>query len=69
MCGAGKVTLTVRNWVNKNAATPYALSYNCLVCTNACTVAVGLTDVAAAHVGAAVDAAKLGTVNLAGTGT
>lgn len=70
MCNAGIVTMTVRNWVNENAADPYALSYNCLVCTKTgCTPAATLTTASANLVGAAVDATKKGTLNLAGAGT
>lgn len=70
MCSAGDLTLTVRNWMNLNDATPYALSYNCLVCSkDTCVAAATLTDPAAALVAAAVDVDKLGTSDLAGAGT
>lgn len=70
MCLAGELKLVVRNWVNKNAATPYALSYNCMVCSSAsCTVTKDLTVTTADHVAAAVVTDKFATSDLAGAGT
>lgn len=43
LCNAGTLTVTVRNWVNNNAASPYALDFNCLACSKDCTPATSMT--------------------------
>lgn len=69
MCKAGVLTVTVRNWINKNAASPYALDYNCVACSKDCTPAASMTTPGTNDVVAAVVANVKGTLNLAGAGT
>lgn len=71
LCNAGEVKLTVRNWVNTNAAAAYALSYNCLVLSKTGTTAISkdLTTTTAVDVAAAVVTDKFATSDLAGAGT
>lgn len=54
LCNAGTLTVTVRNWVNNNAAATYALDYNCLACSKDCTPATGMTTPGASDVVAAL---------------
>jgi hypothetical protein len=69
MCNTGKLTATVRNWVNKNALATYALDFNCVACSKDCTPAVSMTTAGTSDVLAAVKADTKKTLNLAGPGT
>jgi hypothetical protein len=69
MCNTGKLTATVRNWINKNAAATYALNFVCVVCSKDCTPAAGLTTAGTSDVLAAVKLDTKKTLNLAGPGT
>jgi len=54
LCNAGKVSVTVRNWINNNAAATYALDFNCLACSKDCTPATSMTTPGANDVAAAL---------------